>query len=211
MLSLTVALIVWSLSIRTVDFRVNTPLRVTYLTDDDGVILGQPPESVLVGFQGDGLTMLGFQLFGGGRRLDVTVDIRGKTPDSVPETQRITLNDTSVGQVPMGIVTTDFEPSLLEFSLDRITVRTLPVSIRTDSVPSRYMIVVSDEPGVRVRGPVSVLNTMDSLSAGPVSILSDREQYAPLQLPDGATADAAFVTVTLRRPVSVVRRVSPAY
>jgi hypothetical protein len=206
------ALAIWALSIRTVDFSVAVPLKVSYLTDESIVLLGHPPESVMVTFGSDGLSMLGFQIEGKNRKLEVLVDLRSAIPDSTPETRRLTLDPSLVTGVPPEVHTSGFSPAFVDLSLDLAATRSLPVSVEGSGIPARYTnLLFPGDSRVAVRGPASLLNSMDSLPAGPVSFTSQRDQQAPLQLPEGVTAEVAFITVSLKTPVPIVTGVTRAY
>ncbi|MFO7627609.1 MAG: hypothetical protein R6V62_10145 [Candidatus Fermentibacteraceae bacterium] len=210
-LSLTVAVFIWLFSIRGVEFTVSLPVEVTYATGEDAVVLGNPPESIMVEFEADGLSMLGFQLIGKPDGLSMVVDLRGFSPDSPGITKQIILKDDLFESLPLMVRAEAFEPSLIEFSLDRVGSRVLPVAVVSGPVPARYMSTSLRKSHVRVTGPASVLLSIDSVHTEPVSSAVRMEQQTALALPGGVYSDETAAVTHLRNPVPVVPGVRRAY
>lgn len=210
-LSLTVALFIWLFSIRGVEFTVSLPVWVTYATGEDAVVLGDPPESVLVAFGADGLSMLGFQLFGKPGGLRMVVDLGSFSPDSPWIAKQITLKDDLFASLPLMVRAEGFEPPLIELSLDRVSSRVLPVAVVSSPLPARYMSTSIRQSHVRVTGPASVLLSLDSVRTEPVSSTVRMEQQTALALPGGVYSDQTTAVTRLRNPVPVVPWVRRAY
>lgn len=210
-LSLTVALLIWLFSIRGVEFTVSLPVGITYVTGEDAVVVGNPPESVIVDFKADGLSMLGFQLFGKTRELGIVVDLGGFSPDSPWIAKQVVLNGDLFEDLPLMVRAEGFEPQLAELALDRIGSRVLPVAVVSNPIPSRYMSTSVRQSHVRVTGPASVLLALDSIQTEPVSSTVRMEQQTALALPGGVYSDETAAVIRLRNPVPVVPGVRRAY
>ncbi len=198
------ALFIWMFSIRGVSFLVTIPVGVTYVTDEGTVALGTPAESVMTVVQADGLNMLAFQLFGRPKNLEMVVDLTGFPPDSPGVMNRIVCDGSLIRSIPLSVNPVEFNPPALDIALDRMHYRVLPVSVVSEPAPSRYMSVSLRQSHVRVMGPASVLNSMDSVFTEPVSSTVRMEQQTALALPEGVESEDAAVTARLRNPVPVV-------
>jgi hypothetical protein len=210
-LSLTVALFIWLFSLRGVEFKVSLPVALTFDTGENAVVLGNPPDTVLVEFEADGLSMLGFQLFGKPGGLNMVVDLIGFSPDSPETVKQIVLREDLFESLPLMVRAEGFEPALIEISLDRVSSRVLPVAVVSRPVPSRYMSTSLRQPHVRVTGPASVLLSIDSVHTEPVSSTVRMEQQTALALPGGVYSDDAGAVTRLRNPVPVVPMVRRVY
>lgn len=209
-LSLLVALFIWVFSIRAETFSVTIPVPVRCLTAQGVMLVGHPPDTVSVTFQGDGLEMLGFQLLGKPGDLEVIVDLRSVPPDSLGPLQ-IPYVEAMLRDPQSRVRVESFQPARAELSIDILFDRVLPVAVVSHPVPSRYMSVSLRQPRVRLTGPASVLLSMDSASTAPVSSDVRMEQRAELDLPEGVQTEGGAVTVRLRNPVPVVQGVGRAY
>lgn len=205
------AVFIWLFSIRGVEFAVILPVAVEYATSELAVVLGNPPDSIMVEFEADGLSMLGFQLFGRPDGLRMIVDLRGFSPDSPGVSRQIILKEDLFGSLPLMVRAKGFEPSLLELSLDRVYSRVLPVAVVSGPVPARYMSTSLRLTHVRVTGPASVLLAMDSVRTEPVSSAVRMEQQTALALPEGVYSEENATVTRLRNPVPVVPGIRRVY
>lgn len=205
------AVFIWLFSIRGVEFTVTLPVAVAYATDEDAVVLGNPPESIMVEFEADGLSMLGFQLFGRPDGLRMIVDLGDFSPDSPGVAKQIILKEDLFESLPLMVRAIGFEPTLLELSLDRVSSRVLPIAVVSRPVPARYMSTSLRQSHVRVTGPASVLLAMDSVRTAPVSSTVRMEQQTALALPGGVYSEETAAVTRLRNPVPVVPGIRRAY
>lgn len=206
-----VAVFIWLFSIRGVGFSVRLPVAVEYATAEDAVVLGNPPESVMVEFEADGLSMLGFQLLGKPGGLRIMVDLQAFSPDSPRVSRRIAMREDLFESLPVMVGAEGFEPAAIELSIDRVGSRVLPVAVVSLPVPARYMSTSIRQTHVRVNGPASVLFATDSVRTEPVSSTVRMEQQTVLALPRGVYSDETAAVIRLRNPVPVVPGVRRAY
>lgn len=202
---------IWLFSIRGVEFAVNLPVPVEYVTAGDAVVLGNPPDSIMVRFEADGLSMLGFQLLGKPGRLRMVVDLEGFSPDSPWSARQVLMREDLFDNLPLMVRAGGFEPASIDLSIDRTGSRVLPVAVVSLPVPARYMSCSLRQKSVRVTGPASLLLTIDSVRTEPVSSAVRMEQQASLALPHGVYSDETVAVTRLRNPVPVVPGVQRAY
>ncbi len=209
-LSLAVAVAIWAFSIQTEIFSVTVPVPVVFRIAREADLVGHPPDTVAVTFRKGGLEMLGFQLSGSPRDLEVRVNLTSLTPDSL-ESLLILFSDSMLSDPRHRTGMVSFQPSIVELAMDVHQDRVLPVAVVSHPVPARYMSVFLRRPHVTVNGPASVLASMDSAYTVPISSDVRIEQQVELDLPVGVNSDAGTVPVRLRNPVPVVQGVRRAY
>lgn len=178
------------------------PIQVSDLADSL-TLSGQAPTAVLAELRGTGKQMIRLRL----TEPRLRVSFAGVGPG--PFTHRIGEGDLPLMADDRLEVTRMLGPTTLEFDVDRLTTRHLPVATRVEGVPdegSELEGAPEVEPEMAVvHGPERVLAAMDSVAVEPVSIDGRREtlraSVGPEALPEWCTVEPLTfrVTVSLRR------------
>lgn len=140
------------------------PLQVDLSLPEGRILVSQPPDKVQVLLRGKGRNLLVFALFGTGR---LHVDA-GRGGESIPLSSKHLELEGAVDLSVAGIL-----PALLPLEVDRQESRRLRVRLGGSLEAAEGWVAMTPEftpERVRVRGPRSVLDTLDFIDTEPVEI-----------------------------------------
>lgn len=212
-LAVFLSVFLWGVSIEERSFTVKRELPVSGPSLPAGFMVldrWEGVDSVTVSFKGNGIEVLLDQLTGNPEavRLSISIiDQAGDFPFSV--SREFTAQDVVYSGGPFSrLVPESFSPSSVMLTVDRTMSRNLPVAVRTASdIPERYYWRVAQVEEVEVRGAVSVLEHLDSLSTQPVYPDSGRT-VASIVRPEGIVyMSPSSITLELVPPVEVVAKI----
>ena len=127
--------------------------------------------------------------------------------DVPPGDRVISLDPDSVNiSLPTGVRLDEIQPNKIAIRLEAVEERDVPVMVQTTgSLPEGYEIYerIVQPQQVRVRGPVSFLRSLDSVSTEPIDLTGHTADFTTRQVPIGvsnakATVLAPVADVTLR-------------
>jgi hypothetical protein len=208
LLSVLIAVVLWVVAINRHGFEVSitVPLVPPMLPDSLVIVEGTFPESIDVVFSGDGARVLLDQLAGRPAAAGVPFDSSGGLTElPAPIAHRVTPLDIVWAGRPFETLSMSAtDPGLVEYGIDRIESRILPVRVSTrGSVPARFYWRHTSPSEVLVTCAASTLEALDSISTEPVlpgqpDILLDIESGGAV-----IATDPPAVSTRLVRPVPV--------
>jgi hypothetical protein len=208
-LAFMLSIMLWILSLSDKPFKITAtlPLSEPVISQEYIVMDDLSRDSIQVTFTGNGIGVLRDQIFHDLEAVQVNVSIidlsqtfpltisREFTENSVVfrENRFSTLSDV------------EFNPASIEFTIDRKTVRDLPVSITSTSfIPERFYWSETSVSTVEVNGAESIVNRLDSCYTVPVSPGSENP-LAVIVKPDGvAYISPSSISAELVPPVQVI-------
>lgn len=145
------------------EISLGVPLELHNLPKDMDVLQG-PVERVDVRFSGPRRIVSRLSHLGITIPLDLTGAAEGETTFEL---------FTSDIKVPERITVTRVSPSNISIVLERIELRSVPVILQTDGIPEEGYVIGKPKltpPVIQIKGPGSIVSTVDHLMTSPVSI-----------------------------------------
>ncbi len=175
---------------------VSFPIQIDGMPDSL-TLSGPLPAVVQAELRGTGKQVLWMRLTEPRLRVSVAGVTAGRFERAVSE------SDLPLGQSGGLTVERLIGPRMLQFEIDRVANRLVPLAARVTGEPAAGAVwngrVLIHPPLVRVTGPAGVLARLDSLVLPPVRIEGRRDtvraQLAPEGLPDWCSAEPAVVRV----------------
>jgi len=202
-LSVLLAVFLWAVISRgsggeMMEISLGVPLELHNLPQDMDVLQG-PVERVDVRFSGPRRIVSRLSHQGITIPIDLTGAAEGETTFEL---------FTSDIKVPERVTVTRVSPSNITVVLERIEIKRVPVMLQTDGIPDRNYVLGIPKvtpPSVDIKGPRSIVSSVDHLMTSPVSIQGATETIrgeTSLVLPSSRLHPVNRSTVKFELPVS---------
>ncbi|MCD4700987.1 MAG: hypothetical protein K8S24_03930 [Candidatus Aegiribacteria sp.] len=204
-----VSFMLWVISMDENLFEINDtlPLSPPSVSPDLIVLSGLGRDSVNVTFTGRGIGVLRDQITRNPESVQINIAISSQNQVFPVIVSRELTGNSIVfrGDRYSSLSAVEFIPGNIEFTIDRNTVRHLPVAITSSAgIPERYYWSVSSNSTVEVEGAESIINRLDSCYTVPIDPGLD-DVRAAIAKPEGVVyISPSSVSAGLVPPVEVV-------
>lgn len=207
--ALIVSFMLWVISMDENLFEINdtVPLSPPSVSPDLIVLSGLGRDSVHVTFTGRGIGVLRDQITRNPESVQINIAISSQNQVFPVVVSRELTGNSIVfrGDRYSSLSAVEFIPGSVEFTIDRNTVRNLPVAITSSAgIPERYYWSVSSNSTVEVEGAESVISQLDSCYTVPIDP-GMNDVSATIAKPEGVVyISPSSVSAGLVAPVEVV-------
>jgi len=210
-LAVIISVILWVVSVDENHFEVkyDLPLTPPSVSADYIVLSDHSNDSVRITFTGRGIGVLRDQITRNPESIQISIAMNDQNQIfPLRIVKEITESDIEYsGNMFSSLEPVTFSPGSIEFTMDRNTVRNLPVGITSSSqIPERYYWQEVSHSTVEIKGAESVVSQMDSCYTVPVTPGSE-ERSAAIVKPEGVVyIFPSSVSAELVPPVQVICR-----
>lgn len=210
-LAFIASLTLWVFSMDETHFEINDtlPLSPPAMPSDLIVLSGPDRDSVRVTFTGKGIGVLREQIMRNPESVQVNVNLSDQNQVfPVRVSRELTENNILFSGDPYSTLSVvEFSPRSFEFTIDRNTVRHLPVAITSSiDIPERYYWSLSSNSAVVVEGAASIVSRLDSCYTLPVDP-GMNDIRTTIVKPEGVVyINPSSISAELLPPVEVITR-----
>ncbi|NOQ22879.1 MAG: hypothetical protein GQ565_09585 [Candidatus Aegiribacteria sp.] len=207
--ALIVSLMLWVISMDDNLFEVNQtlPLEPPSVSPDFIVLSDLSCDSIRITFTGNGIGVLRDQITRNPESIQLNVALSNQNQDFPLSISRELSGSNIVfdGDGYSSLSAVEFIPGNIEFTVDRNTVRNLPVAITSSAaIPVRYYWSKPSNPMVEVKGAESIVSLLDSCYTVPVDPGMDYVRATILK-PEGVVyISPSYVLAELVPPAEVI-------
>lgn len=210
-LAFIASLTLWVFSMDETHFEINDtlPLSPPALPSDFIVLSGPDRDSVRVTFTGKGIGVLREQIMRNPESVQVNVNLSDQNQVFPVRVSR-ELTESNIlfsGDPYSALSVVEFSPRSFECTIDRNTVRHLPVAITSSvDIPERYYWSLSSNSEVEVEGAASIVSQLDSCYTLPVDP-GMNDIRTTIVKPEGVLyISPSSISAELVSPVEVITR-----